>query len=69
MISNPEDMRACVDIGMRSIIMSWLLRIMANLVRPDEVGPAEIGFKAMELVSRLLPDEPAEQTERRSTAA
>jgi hypothetical protein len=30
-------------------------------MRPDAAGPAEIGFKAMELVSRLLPDEPAEQ--------
>jgi len=59
MISNPQAMRACVGIGMRSeFIMSQLLRIMANLMRPDVAGPAEIGFKAMELVSRLLPDEP-----------
>jgi flavin-dependent dehydrogenase len=70
MISNPQAMRACVGLGMRSeFLMSQLLRIMANLMRPDAAGPAEIGFKAMELVSRLLPDEPAEQTERRSAAA
>jgi geranylgeranyl reductase family protein len=70
MISNPQAMRACVGIGMRSeFIMSQLLRIMANLMRPDAAGPAEIGFKAMELVSRLLPDEPADHTERRSAAA
>jgi hypothetical protein len=48
--------------------MSQLLRIMANLMRPDAAGPAEIGFKAMELVSRLLPDEPSERTEGRSAA-
>jgi hypothetical protein len=43
---------------MRSeFLMSQLLRIMANLMRPDAVGPAEIGFRAMELVSRLLPDD------------
>jgi hypothetical protein len=33
--------------------MSTLLRIMANLMRPDSPGPAEIGFRAMELISRL----------------
>ena len=33
-----------------------LLRIMANLMRPDAAGPAELGYRAMELVSRLLPD-------------
>jgi hypothetical protein len=70
MISNPQAMRACVGLGMRSeFLMSQLLRIMANLMRPDAAGPAEIGFKAMELVSRLLPGEPAGQTERRSAAA
>jgi flavin-dependent dehydrogenase len=63
MISNPQAMRACVGLGMRSeFIMSQLLRIMANLMRPDSAGPAEIGFRAMELVSRLLPDEPSEST-------
>jgi geranylgeranyl reductase family protein len=60
MISNPQAMKLCVGIGMRSeFIMSELLRIMANLMRPDAPGPAEIGFRAMELISRLLPDEVA----------
>jgi geranylgeranyl reductase family protein len=60
MISNPEAMKVCVGLGMRSeFLMSQLLRIMANLMRPDAAGPAEIGFRAMELVSRLLPDEPS----------
>jgi menaquinone-9 beta-reductase len=57
LISHPEAMRACVSLGMRSeLLMSQLLRIMANLMRPDAVGPAEIGYRALELVSRLLPD-------------
>jgi geranylgeranyl reductase family protein len=61
MISNPQAMRLCVGVGMRSeFLMSQLLRIMANLMRPDAVGPAELGFRAMELVSRLLPDQPLE---------
>jgi menaquinone-9 beta-reductase len=60
MISNPQAMRLCVGVGMRSeFIMSQLLRIMANLMRPDAPGPAEVGFRAMELISRLLPDEAA----------
>ena len=62
MISNPEAMKVCVGLGMRSeFLMSQLLRIMANLMRPDAAGPAEIGFRAMELVSRLLPDRPPQR--------
>jgi len=58
MISNPQAMKLCVGVGMRSeFLMSQLLRIMANLMRPDAVGPAELGFRAMELISRLLPDQ------------
>jgi menaquinone-9 beta-reductase len=57
LISHPEAMRACVSLGMRSeLLMTQLLRIMANLMRPDAAGPAEIGYRALELVSRLLPD-------------
>jgi flavin-dependent dehydrogenase len=57
LISHPEAMRVCVNIGMRSeSFMNQLLRIMANLMRPDAAGPAEIGYRAMELVSRFLPD-------------
>ena len=57
LISHPDAMRVCVNLGMRSdLLMNQLLRIMANLMRPDAAGPAEIGYRAMELVSRLLPD-------------
>jgi geranylgeranyl reductase family protein len=59
LISNPQAMKVCVGLGMRSeLLMSQLLRIMANLMRPDAAGPAELGFRAMELVSRVLPDQP-----------
>jgi hypothetical protein len=41
MISNPQAMKLCVGVGMRSeFLMSQLLRIMANLMRPDAAGPA-----------------------------
>ena len=57
LISHPEAMKACVSVGMRSeLVMNQLLRIMANLMRPDATGPAELGYRALELVSRLLPD-------------
>ena len=57
LIAHPEAMRLCVGLGMRSeLLMNTLLRIMANLMRPDAAGPAELGYRAMELVSRLLPD-------------
>jgi geranylgeranyl reductase family protein len=57
LISHPEAMRLCVSLGMRSeLLMNQLLRIMANLMRPDATGPAELGYRAMELVSRVIPD-------------
>ena len=57
LISNPRTMQLCVGVGMRSeFLMSQLLRIMANLMRPDQVGPAEAGYRAMESVARRLPD-------------
>ena len=56
LISRPELMRACVGTGMHSrSVMSWLLRIMANLLRPDEVGPAELGYRALAGIARLAP--------------
>jgi flavin-dependent dehydrogenase len=57
LISHPEAMRMCVSLGMRSdLLMNQLLRIMANLMRPDASGPAELGYRAMELIARVLPD-------------
>ena len=56
-ISNPELMRLCVGTGMHSeTLMTWILRIMANLVRPDETGPAEAAYRALAAIARLAPD-------------
>jgi len=56
MISQPELMKLCVGTGMYSeSLMTWILRIMANLVRPDEVGPAEAAYRAMATIARLVP--------------
>jgi len=57
MISQPELMKLCVGTGMYSeSLMTWILRIMANLVRPDEVGPAEAAYRAMATLARLVPE-------------
>lgn len=59
LISRPQVMRACVGIGMRSeLIMGELLRIMANLMRPD-AGPAELAYRGMDTVADLLKLVPA----------
>ena len=53
-IGRPELMRALVDTGMRSrSLMEWVLRIMANMLRPDEVGPAEAAYRAVATLARV----------------
>ncbi len=45
-IGNPAVMRELTRVGMQSrTLMEWVLRIMANLLRPDELGPAEAAYK------------------------
>ena len=57
LIGNPAVMRELTRVGMQSrTLMEWVLRIMANLLRPDEVGPAEAAYAAVELIVRALPD-------------
>jgi geranylgeranyl reductase family protein len=55
-IGHPEIMRVLVSTGMRSrTLMEWVLRIMANQLRPDEIGPAEAAYKALAALSRMVP--------------
>ncbi len=35
--------------------MEWVLRIMANLMRPDELGPAEAAYRAWRRSSGSYP--------------
>ena len=45
-IGNPAVMRELTRVGMQCrTLMEWVLRIMANLLRPDELGPAEAAYK------------------------
>ncbi len=56
-ISRPELMQLCVGTGMYSeSLMTWILRIMSNLLRPDETGPAEAAYRALALIARLAPE-------------
>ena len=56
-IGNPAVMRELVRIGMHNrSLMEWVLRIMANLLRPDEVGPAEAAYKLVERLVAVGPE-------------
>ncbi len=47
-LGNPKLLHAFVATGMYSrTIMEWVLRIMSNLVRPDELGPAEAAYEVL----------------------
>ena len=37
-------------------LMDWVLRIMANLLRPDELGPAEAVYRAVAQLARVIPE-------------
>jgi geranylgeranyl reductase family protein len=55
-IGRPAVMRELTRVGMQSrTLMEWALRIMANLLRPDEIGPAEAAYKMIERVAALTP--------------
>ncbi len=56
-IARPELAKLCIETGMYSeTLMGWILKIMSNLVRPDEVGPAEAAYRALTLIARLAPE-------------
>lgn len=58
-IGRPALMRELTRVGMHSrTLMDWVLRIMANLLREDELGPAEAVYKAAAALVRLVPDAP-----------
>ncbi len=56
-IGRPTLMRELTRVGMHSrTLMEWVLRIMANLLRPDEFGPAEAAYKAAAALVKLAPN-------------
>lgn len=56
-IGKPALMRELTRVGMQSrTLMEWVLRIMANLLRDDELGPAEAAYRAVARLARVVPD-------------
>jgi flavin-dependent dehydrogenase len=56
-IGQPLLMRELTRVGMRSrSLMEWVLRIMANLLRDDELGPAEAAYRSVAAIARLVPE-------------
>ena len=56
-ISEPKILSACVGVGLRiEPLMNELLAVMANLMRNDKKGPAEIGYRALLRLSEVIPE-------------
>jgi flavin-dependent dehydrogenase len=56
-IGRPALMRELTRVAMHSrTLMEWMLRIMTNLLRPDEVGAAEAAYRAASAIARLVPN-------------
>ncbi len=56
-IGRPALMRELTRVGMQShTLMDWVLRIMANLLRDDELGGAEAAYKAVAALARVVPE-------------
>jgi flavin-dependent dehydrogenase len=56
-IGRPALMRELTRVGMQSrSLMEWVLRIMANRLRDDELGPAEAAYKAAAAIVRFVPE-------------
>jgi flavin-dependent dehydrogenase len=57
LIGRPALMRELTRVGMHSkTLMEWALAIMANLLKPDELGPAEAVYKAIAAMVRYAPE-------------
>ena len=56
-IGRPALMRELTRVGMQSrTLMDWVLRIMANLLRADELGPAEAVYRTVAQLAKVIPE-------------
>ena len=56
-IGNPRLMQSLTRIGLRSRpLMEWVLKVMANLMEPDEIGMQERVYRAIENVVSVGPE-------------
>ncbi len=57
LMGNPALMRELTRVGMHSkTLMEWVLAIMANVLEPDEIGPAEAVYRAVAALARTVPE-------------
>jgi geranylgeranyl reductase family protein len=57
LMGNPALMRELTRVGMHSrTLMEWVLVIMANLLEPEDLGPAEAVYKTVATMARAIPD-------------
>ncbi len=57
LISNPQVLRGCMHMGMAvPPVMTGLLRIMSNMMRPEAKAAPEMAYRALSAVGKLLPD-------------
>ena len=56
-IGNPTVMRTLTRVGIRSTpLMAWVLKVMANLLEPEEKGMAEHIYGTIERIVRIGPE-------------
>jgi geranylgeranyl reductase family protein len=56
-IGQPALMKELTRVGMHSrSLMEWVLRIMANLLRDDEIGPAEAVYRTVAQLAKVIPE-------------
>ena len=57
LIGQPGAMRVLTRTGLRSrTLMEWVLRVMANILRPDELHLAETAYRMVEKIVMVGPD-------------
>ena len=57
LISEPKILTVCLSVGLRiEPLMRELLTIMANLMRNDKKGPAEVGYRALSRLADVVPE-------------
>lgn len=56
-IGNPDLISRLTSVGMQSqTLMEWAFRIMANLLRPSELKPAELAYGMMKSIAQRVPE-------------
>jgi geranylgeranyl reductase family protein len=57
-ISEPRILTVCLSAGLRiEPLMRELLAMMANLMRNDQKGPAEVGYRALVRLAEVIPEQ------------